>query len=139
MKTLTLAQSNNRTSNPAKDAGLSPRDKQFREASRMFAGLFLSQMLKSMRESVQQSDFGHGGMGEQFFQSQADDAMAMEASKSQGYGLSDLVYRSFQTRNGMHVDSLPADLRKIRAYTDAAHYDASGVARGALPTGVSDE
>lgn len=139
MKTITLAQANGALHNPTKSATVGERERQLKEASRMFAGYFMAQVFKSMRETVKISDFGHGGMGEKFFQAEADEAMAMEAAKGEGYGLTELIYKSMRQRSGMKLDDVEAGLRKVRDYRDAAGYADNGVARNALQAGGQHE
>ncbi len=88
---------------PAQPRTLEQRQAVLREVSRSFVGLFMGQLLKSMRSTVKPGALGHGGSAEQQFQRLADDEMAMEAAQSEAYGLSELVYQSLlaKTRSGL--------------------------------------
>jgi len=69
-------------------------DKALREGAALFAGFFLGQVFKIMRQSVRETAFGHGGAGERLFRQMADEEIGMAAARQNAGGLSDLVYRS---------------------------------------------
>ncbi len=75
-------------------------DRALREVASQFAGVFLGQFLKAMRETVDTGEFGHGGSEEQTFQAMLDSQMAEDAARSNSYGLSDLIYQSLTGRRG---------------------------------------
>ncbi len=57
-------------------------EKGMKLASREFAGMFLGQMLKNMRSTVDISDFMNGGQAEQIFQGMLDDEWARNIAYS---------------------------------------------------------
>ncbi len=69
-------------------------DKALREVSALFAGFFLGQLFKIMRQSVRETSFGHGGNGERLFRQLADEEIGVAAARQNAGGLTDLVYRS---------------------------------------------
>lgn len=74
---------------------------QLRKVANDFAGFFMGMMMKTMDNSAIKSDFGHGGKGEETFQSLAYDQIGAEAAQSQSYGLGDLIYQSLARRSGI--------------------------------------
>ena len=64
-----------------------------REAFQEFVGkTFYGQLLKSMRKSVGQSAYFHGGKGEEIFRSQLDQLVVEGITEKSGASLSDSLY-----------------------------------------------
>ncbi len=59
-----------------------------------FVSVFMNQVMKSMRSTVQENPKMHGDNGEKFFQEMLDSEQAKSLSKGSGYGLTELVYQS---------------------------------------------
>ncbi len=57
-------------------------EKGMKLASREFAGMFLGQMMKNMRSTVDVSDFMNGGQAEKIFQGMLDDEWARDIAYS---------------------------------------------------------
>lgn len=62
-----------------------------RKVSQEFESLFLDMVLKSMRSTVPKSDLLNS-YAEETFQEMMDEEIAKESSKSQGMGLSEIIY-----------------------------------------------
>lgn len=72
-------------------------------AAREFTGMFIGQMLKEMRSTVQLCDLGHGGAAEETFQSMLDGEWAKNIAyngdvETGGNGIVGVVYDSLQHR-----------------------------------------
>ena len=66
---------------------------ELREAFNDFVGqTFFGELVKQMRASVHKSEFFHGGMGEDIFQTQLDQIMVEQMSKTSAKSLSDPMY-----------------------------------------------
>lgn len=65
------------------------------KAAREFEALFLNQMLKTMRETVEESELFHGGSGEKIYTSLMDMELSKEMASSGGMGLSDVLLEYF--------------------------------------------
>jgi hypothetical protein len=61
-----------------------------------FVGItFYGTMMKAMRNSTIKGKYGHGGRGEEVFQSQLDFELASRMGRSQHNSLNEAVYRRF--------------------------------------------
>ena len=65
-----------------------------REVAEEFVSVFMNQVMKSMRATVQENPAMHGDNGEKFFQEMLDSEQSKALSKGSGYGLTDLIYES---------------------------------------------
>jgi hypothetical protein len=66
---------------------------ELREAFTDFVGqTFFGELVKQMRATVHNSEFFHGGMGEDIFQTQLDQIMVERMSKTSAKSLSDPMY-----------------------------------------------
>ena len=68
-------------------------DAALKEACREFEAIFIEQMLKSMRKTVNKSGLMDGGMAEGIFEDMLYENYAQKMSKSADLGLSDMLYR----------------------------------------------
>lgn len=64
---------------------------EIRRLSEQFEGIFLEIVLKSMRESVQKSEFLDGGNGEEIFRSMLDGEYAKTMASQRSSGLADTI------------------------------------------------
>ena len=82
---------NNATSAPA----VSPErdDAKLKQACRDFEAIFISDLLKIMRQTVPESKLISGGRAEEIFRDMQDDELSKDMSKSGGIGLSDMLYK----------------------------------------------
>lgn len=76
-----------------KEAASIKQEKELKEACQNFEAIFLNMMFKSMRNTVQKSDF----MGESFATGVYEDMLyenfSEEAAKGKGLGLGEMLYR----------------------------------------------
>jgi Rod binding domain-containing protein len=83
-------------SDPAQQAR---EEAKLREAAQQFEGLFLAQMWKEMRKTVEKTGFMSGGFGEDMFQSMMDQAYADQAAATGAMGLTDLLVQQMGGKN----------------------------------------
>jgi Rod binding domain-containing protein len=69
-------------------------EKKVRSVAEDFVSVFMNQVMKSMRNTVQETDFMHGDNGEKFFQEMLDTEQSKQLAKGSGYGLTNLIYES---------------------------------------------
>lgn len=69
-------------------------EKKVRQVSEDFVSVFMNQVMKSMRATVQENPMMHGDNGEKFFQEMLDTEQSKTLAKGSGYGLTDLIYES---------------------------------------------
>lgn len=67
-----------------------------KEAAEEFEALFLNQMLKTMRESVEKSELFHGGKGEELYTSMLDAELSRSMAKAGGIGLGEALLRQLK-------------------------------------------
>lgn len=72
-------------------------EKKVREVAEEFTAVFMNQIMKSMRSTVQENPAMHGDNGEKFFQEMLDTEQSKSLAKGSGYGLTDLIYQSMMT------------------------------------------
>lgn len=72
-----------------------------RQTAQQFEGLFLQQMMKSMREAVPKSDLVNSSSMEQF-QSMFDKEVSVQMSKRNSVGLADMLVKA----QGRHMDAV---------------------------------
>ena len=68
-----------------------------REVAEEFVSVFMNQVMKSMRATVNETPEFHGDNGEKFFQEMLDTEQSKTLAKGSGYGLTDLIYESMMT------------------------------------------
>ena len=70
-------------------------DPQLREACVQMESLFIYQLLKEMRATIQKSGFISGGRAEEIYTSMLDAKMAVKISKTRGMGLAEMMMQQF--------------------------------------------
>lgn len=75
------------------DAKMANDVKEIKKLSEQFESIFLEIVLKSMRDSVQKSEFMNGGSGEDIFRSMLDSEYAKNISQQRTTGLADSIER----------------------------------------------
>jgi flagellar protein FlgJ len=70
-------------------------DPQLREACVQMESLFIYQLLKEMRATIQKSGFISGGRAEEIYTSMLDAKMAVKISKTRGMGLAEMLMQQF--------------------------------------------
>lgn len=94
-----------------KSAGVGSRpaeaDKAWKAAKKVEA-VFLGMLLKEMRKTVEQGSLFHGGMAEEMFQGELDDAYVKSFESAPGMGIARIYFGQIMRRN-------PAEAGKARA------------------------
>ena len=76
-------------------------DEQFeskvRGVAEEFVSVFMNQVMKSMRATVDENPAMHGDNGEKFFQDMLDTEQSKSLATGSGYGLTDLIYESMMS------------------------------------------
>jgi flagellar protein FlgJ len=109
------------------------------EAARDFEAVFLSQVLKQMRGTIEKEELFHGGMGEDFFTEMMDEELAKRIASRQSTGIAEMLYRQLSRQFGIEntpkvtggegnglpgptvaADSLRNQLRAVQAQMKAA-------------------
>jgi flagellar protein FlgJ len=78
--------------------GAAPQ-KSLEQTCREMESLFIFQLLKQMRATVDKSGFLDGGSAEEIYTSMLDSEIAKEISSGRGIGLGELLYRHLQQQN----------------------------------------
>ncbi|ACB86379.1 rod-binding protein [Natranaerobius thermophilus] len=65
------------------------------QAAQKFEGMFIQEMMKSMRETIPESDLIDGGFAEDVFESKLDQHYSEKMAESGGFGLADKIYEQF--------------------------------------------
>jgi flagellar protein FlgJ len=101
-----------------------------RQTAQQFEGLFLQQMMKSMREAVPKSDLIDSHTTEQF-QSMFDKEVSVQMSKRNSVGLADMLVKA----QGRHMDAVNNANHALNP-GQGAGTAASGSASAGLPLNV---
>ncbi len=72
-------------------------EKKVRGVAEEFVSVFMNQVMKSMRATVDENPAMHGDNGEKFFQEMLDTEQSKTLAKGSGYGLTDLIYNSLMS------------------------------------------
>lgn len=75
------------------DASKSGDEKALKKTCRDFESILVSMMFKEMRATVPKSSLLPDDQGEKIFQSMLDDKLSEEATKGNGIGLADMLYK----------------------------------------------
>ncbi len=67
--------------------------KQILSVAREFESLFINQLFKSMRKTIQKSDWLNGGLKQEVFEDMLYEEYSKKIAHSGGIGLSDMVYK----------------------------------------------
>ncbi len=63
------------------------------KVSREFESIFINQLFKSMRKTIQKSDWLNGGLKQEIFEDMLYEEYSKKIAHSGGIGLGDMVYR----------------------------------------------
>jgi flagellar protein FlgJ len=77
-------------------AALSPDEARLRRACAQMEGVFLSQLMKAMRETIPQDGIVNGGSGEEMFTGMMDETLSDAASARQERGLGAALFRQLR-------------------------------------------
>lgn len=78
---------------------------ELKKAVAEFEAMFIQQMLKSMRDTVQKGDLFHGGSGEEIYTSLLDEELSKNMARAGGIGLSEMLLKELSS------DDAPEALR----------------------------
>lgn len=81
-----------------------PLQKTFQQA---IAGLLFGELVKSLRSTVGEPAYLHGGQAERMFQSQMDQYLVEDLAEQSGAGLVGDLYRQFRVQLGLPVETVP--------------------------------
>ncbi len=73
-------------------------DARLREAARNFEAVFLHQLVKMMRATVEKSGLISGGRAEEIFQDMLDEEYAGALGRNANLGLADMIYKELKAR-----------------------------------------
>lgn len=71
------------------------------------AGLFFGELVKSLRSTVGEPAYLHGGQAERMFESQMDQYLVEDLAQSTGQGLVGDLYRQFRVQLQLPVEAVP--------------------------------
>lgn len=74
-------------------------DARLRAAAQDFESVFLHQLVKMMRSTVEKSGLISGGRAEEIFQDMLDEKYAATLGKNSRIGLADLIYEELKKKN----------------------------------------
>jgi flagellar protein FlgJ len=80
----------------ASPAALSPEEARLRRACAQMEGVFLSQLMKAMRETIPQDGIVNGGSGEGMFTALMDEHVSEAAASQQDRGLGAALFRQLR-------------------------------------------
>lgn len=73
-------------------------EKELKKVCKEFEGILLGMMYKQMKATVQKSDLVPADAGKEVFESMLDEELVNEASRGEGYGLADTLYKQLSRR-----------------------------------------
>ncbi|MCK9223726.1 MAG: rod-binding protein [Candidatus Muirbacterium halophilum] len=73
-------------------------DEKLKKSCQDFESIFVNQLMKSMRSTVQKTGFISGGRGEEIFQSMLDEEYSNEISKSGKMGLAEIMFKELSKK-----------------------------------------
>jgi flagellar protein FlgJ len=89
------------------------KDLKLMELSRELESVFINQMLKSMRKTVDKTDMMNGGTGEDIFTEMLDMEYSKSMSNTSGFGLAEQIYRQLSNSDDAKVSKIASELKKI--------------------------
>lgn len=99
-------------------------EKKVREVAEDFVSVFMGQITKSMRATVQENPAMHGDNGEKFFQDMLDSEYSKSMAKGSGYGLTDLIYESmmasYRVQQGPQAGETPTPTDSLNETMETA-------------------
>ena len=72
-----------------------------RKVAKDFEAVFLSQVLKQMRGTIEKEEMFHGGLGEDFFTEMMDEELSKRIASRQSTGISEMLYRQLSRQYGI--------------------------------------
>jgi len=96
---------------------------QLKKVSQEFESLFIAQLLKVMRETIEESGLMEGGFGKSIYTDLFDQEVARSMAKRGVLGISDLLYKNLSDKNsqvGQPTSTNPAPSNEAPAQTSPA-------------------
>jgi len=91
--------------NQTNGASLSGKDKaELKKVAEEFEAVFIAQLLKIMRETIEESGMEGSGFGKSIYTDLFDQEIALSMAKRGALGIGDIIYKSFADR-----EAIPAD------------------------------
>ena len=72
------------------------QDKKLMDVCVQMESIFVSRMLKSMRNTIPRTKFMHGGFAEKIFEDMLYDEYALNLSKTANLGIADMLYKELR-------------------------------------------
>lgn len=89
--------------------GLDERDtKRLKDACKDFEAMFLNNLLKAMRKTIQKTNLFGSDSGEETFQEMMDTETSKAAAKTSSMGIADVLYRQLTAELAREADSSQA-------------------------------
>lgn len=88
------------------------KDLKLLKLSKELESIFVGQMLKAMRKTVEKTDLMNGGTGEEIFTEMLDTEYSGAMSSNTGFGLAEQIYRQLSNSDSNQVSQAVAELRK---------------------------
>ena len=79
------------------------RDKDLKKACQEFEAVFMYQVLRTMRKTIDKSDLLHGGQGEEIYESMLDQELSKTMGGQGKNSLARLLYQQLRQRDGQAV------------------------------------
>lgn len=73
-------------------------DKKLKEASKELEAVFINEIFKEMRKTINKDGLVEATPGREMFESMFDQQVATEAMKGKGYGLADIIYKQLSEK-----------------------------------------
>ena len=84
---------------PVKEVSVSEKSRaELKKVAEEFEAIFIAQLLKVMRETIEESDTEGGGFGKGIYTDLFDQEVALHMARRGALGISDIIYKSFADR-----------------------------------------
>ena len=99
--------------NPIKGASLSGKDKaELKKVAEEFEAVFIAQLLKIMRETIEESGMEGSGFGKSIYTDLFDQEIALSMAKRGALGIGDIIYKSFADREAIPAEVFGETIRQ---------------------------
>jgi len=94
--------------NPANPTSISGKEKaELKKVAQEFEAVFIAQLLKIMRETIEESGMEGSGFGKSIYTELFDQEIALSMARRGALGIGDIIYKSFNDREAIHSLELP--------------------------------
>ena len=83
----------------AKAAAAAKDRNELKKAAQQFEAIFINQLLKVMRETIEETDSSEGGFGKTIYTEMFDQEIAQNMAKSGALGIGDILYKNLSAQN----------------------------------------